>query len=97
MEKRKLTDTRVWLYSGIPGGMLKCLPIVQPLCWNGQMEGIYTSISSALIVDRPMSKTPVAIHTEQSISREHRVFPRHSNLISRISQKERDNSLGHYL
>lgn len=68
MEKKKLTDTGVGLYSGIRGGMLECrLPIGQPLCWNGQMEGIYTSVSSALIGDRPTSKAPVAILTDQSI------------------------------
>jgi hypothetical protein len=41
------------LHSRIRGGMLKCrLPIGQPLRWNGQMEGIYTSVSSALIGER---------------------------------------------
>jgi hypothetical protein len=41
------------LHSRIRGGMLKCrLPVGQPLRWNGQMEGIYTSVSSALIGER---------------------------------------------
>lgn len=69
MGKKKLTDTGVGLHSRIRGGMLECrLPIGQPLCWNGQMEGIYTSVSSALIEDGPMSRAPVAIRTDQSIS-----------------------------
>lgn len=82
MGKKKLTDTGVGLHSGIRGGMLECrLPIRQPLCWNGQMEGIYTSVSSALIGDGPTSRAPVAIRADQSISR--RVFfdPPSSSLI----------------
>lgn len=64
-----LTDTRVGLHSGIRGGMLECrLPVGQPLCWNGQMETIYTSISSALIGDGPTTKAPLAIAADQSIS-----------------------------
>lgn len=70
MGKKKLTDTGVGLHSRIRGGMLECrLPIRQPLCWNGQMEGIYTSVSSALIGDGPTSRAPVAIRADQSISR----------------------------
>lgn len=70
MGKKKLTDTGVGLHSRIRGGMLECrLPIRQPLCWNGQMEGIYTSVSSALIGDGLTSRAPVAIRADQSISR----------------------------
>lgn len=44
-----LTDAVVGLHAWITG-MLKCrLPVGQTLCWNGQMKGIYTSVSSALI------------------------------------------------
>lgn len=68
--RKKLTDTGVGLHSRIRGGMLECrLPIRQPLCWNGQMEGIYTSVSSALIGDGPTSRAPVAMRADQSICR----------------------------
>ena len=61
MGKKKLTDTGVGLHSRIRGGMLECrLPIGQPLCWNGQMEGIYTSVSSALIGDGPTCLGPLS-------------------------------------
>lgn len=68
--RKKLTDTGVGLHSRIRGGMLECrLPIRQPLCWNGQMEGIYTSVSSALIGDGPTSRAPVAMRADQSTCR----------------------------
>lgn len=47
--KNQLTNSSVGLHSRIRGMLERRLPIGQTLCWNGQMEGIYISVSSALI------------------------------------------------
>lgn len=54
--------------SGIPSTVLECgLPIGQRRSWNGQMEGIYTSVSSTLIRNGNNIHCPVAQKPSQSV------------------------------